>query len=162
ETRASLRAAPFGVRYAGQTLFSAPSVEATAGSKGKEPLGGRIRAPSGNLQKLPFEDLAADWIWDKGALQLEPALRAFGGSLRGRIESDFSHPRSESRVRLEIRRMQAKPLVETLTPMRNVLSGILTADMSLSTHGLDWDALSKTGRGDGKLSIEDAELKTVE
>ena len=161
-THASADAAPVAVTLGAQSIFAAPTVRATLASRGKEPLAGRITAASGRLQKLPFENLAADWTWDKGSLTVTPTLRTFGGTLRGRLESDFSHPKSESHVSLDLDGVHVQPLVESLTSARNVLSGILTAKMSLASRGLGWDALSKTGRGEGRLSIADADLKTVE
>ena len=77
-TRGAVDAAPFSVSRGGEPLLVAPAIRATLASRGKEPLTGRITAPSGNLQKLPFENLAADWSWDKGALTLAsdaPRLR---------------------------------------------------------------------------------------
>jgi AsmA-like C-terminal region len=161
-TRGSIDAAPFSVSRGGELLLAAPAIRATLASRGKEPLTGRITAPSGNLQKLPFENLAADWSWDKGVLTLVPTLRAFGGALSGRVEADLSRPKSESHVRLDVQGVQAQPLVESLTSMRNVLAGVLTAKMSVATRGLTWDDFSKTARGEGRLSLANAELKTVE
>ena len=161
-TQGSVDAAPFSVSRGGEPLLAAPAIRATLASRGKEPVTGRITASSGNLQKLPFENLAADWSWDKGALTLVPTLRAFGGALSGRVEADLSHPKSESRVSLDVQGVQAQPLVEALTSMRNVLAGALTAKMSVESRGLTWDDFSKTARGEGKLSLDNAELKTVE
>jgi hypothetical protein len=161
-TQASVDAAPFSVDRGEEALLAAPAVRATLASRGKEPLTGRITAPSGNFQKLPFENLEADWSWDKGALTLTPALRAFGGALSGRVEADLSHPKSESHVSLDVQGVQAQPLVESLTSMRNVLAGALTAKMSAASRGLTWDDFSKTARGEGRMSLADAELKTVE
>ena len=160
--RATIDMTSFAVRRGVESLLAAPAVRSTFASRGKQPLAGRITAPSGTLQKLPFENLLADWTWEKGALTLTPELRTFGGTLRGRVEADFANPKSESRVSLDVQGVQAKPLVETLTSMRNVLSGVLTAKMSVASRGLTWDAFSKTAHGDGALSLANAELKTLE
>ncbi len=159
---ASADAAPFTVSRAGESLFFASSLRATLASAGKGPMNGRITAPSGKLQSLPFEDLAADWTWDKGALTLSPALRSFGGTIRARVEADLSHPKSESRASLDVQGVQAKPLAEAFTSMRNVVSGTLALKASLASRGLTRDDVAKTGRGEGRLSITDAELKSLE
>ncbi len=162
QARASVDAAPIGVLLSGQPLFAAPAVRATLASRGKGPISGRVTAPSGRLQKLPFEDLVADWTWDKGALTLSPTLRAFGGTLGARLETDLARPKSESRVTLEVRSMQAQPLVESLTSARNVLLGTLTAKIALASPGLTWDAVSRAARGEGRLSVANAELRTLD
>jgi hypothetical protein len=161
-TRATLDAAPFSVSRAGEPLLAASVVHATLAARGKAPMTGRITAASGRLQKLPFEDLVVDWTSSDGSLTLSPSLRAFGGVVRGRVDTDFANPKSESRVAMDVQGVQAQPLAETLTTTRNVVSGTLTATMTVSSRGLDWEALSKTGRGDGRLSLAGAELKTVE
>ncbi|HEY7112601.1 MAG TPA: AsmA family protein [Thermoanaerobaculia bacterium] len=160
--RAALDAAPFSVSRGTEVLFAAPAVRATLAAPGKAPMTGRVTAASGRIQKLPFQDLSADWSYDAGALTLAPALRAFGGVLRARVETDFAHPRSESKVGLDVAGMQAQQLADSLTSTRDVVSGTLAAKMSLATRGLDWDALSKTGRGEGRLSLTNADFKTVE
>jgi hypothetical protein len=162
EARASVDAAPIGVLLSGQPLFAAPAARATLASRGKGPVSGRVTAPSGRLQKLPFENLAADWTWDKGAFTVSPTLRAFGGTLGARLETDLARPRSESRVALEVRGVEAQPLVESLTSARNVLLGTLTAKLALASPGLTWDAVSRGARGEGRLSIADAELRTLD
>lgn len=162
DTRASLDATPFAVHMNGQPMVAAPSARATLGSRGKAPLAGRITMPSGKLKNVPFENLVADWTLDKGALTLAPSATVYGGTLVARVESDFAHAQSESRVALELRGVQAQPLVESATSARNVFAGTLNGKFSLSSRGLSWDAISKTGRGEGRLSVTDADLRTVQ
>jgi AsmA protein len=162
ETTGTVDAAPFNVTMNGEAFFSAGSAQATLGSRGQAPLAGRVTVPSGKLKKLDFEKLVADWTWNKGVLTLVPVAVAFGGKLGGRIESNLAQPKSESHVALDVEGVQAQPLVENLTTLRNVFAGTLNGKLALSTHGLSWDALSKTARGEGHLSVADADLRTVQ
>jgi hypothetical protein len=162
DARGSADAAPFAVSMDGKPLLDAPSVHATLESRGKAPLSGRVTSPSGKLRDLAFVNLRSDWTWDKGSLTLSPSAGVFGGTLSARIESDFTHPKSESRVALDVRGVQAQPLVESSTTARNVLFGTLNGKLSLSSRGLGWDAISKTARGDGRLAVADADLRTVQ
>ncbi|HSD72537.1 MAG TPA: AsmA-like C-terminal region-containing protein, partial [Thermoanaerobaculia bacterium] len=123
---------------------------------------GRITSPSGRIQKLPFEDLVADWAVDKGLLTLSPRARVFHGTLAARVETDLAHPASESRVSLDVRSVAAAPFVESLTSLRNVIAGVLTAKVSLSSRGLGWVALTRTARGEGRVTLENTDLRTVE
>lgn len=162
DTQGSADASAFAVSMDGRPLFAAPAVHATLASRGKAPLAGRVTAPSGKLRDLPLEKLAADWSWDKGLLTLSPSAGVFGGTIAARLESDFAHAGSESRVSLDVRGVQGQPLLESLTSLRNVFAGTLRGTMALTSRGLGWDAISKTGRGKGRLSVTDADVKTVQ
>jgi len=124
-------------------------------------MGGRITIPSGKLRGVPFENLVSDWTWNTGALILVPSASLYGGTLRGRIESDFSRPDATSRMSLDLAGVQAKPLLESATTLREVFSGNLNGRIALESRGLGWDAVSKTGKGEGRLSVADADLRTV-
>lgn len=164
ETRGEIDAAPFGVSKAGKPMLAAPTVRATLARSGNAPLSGRVTAPSGTLQALPFEDLVADWTWKDGAVTLAPRLRALGGTLAARIETNVRAASAQvpSRASLELDRLDGRRLVESLTSVRDVLAGTLTARLDLQSRGLSWDAVQKTARGDGRLSVTEAELKTVQ
>ncbi len=162
DVEASVDAAPFAVSSDGQPMLTSASARATLGSRGKGPITGRFTIPSGKLRDVPFESLAADWTWDKGALTLVPSATVFGGTLSARIESDFAHPQSESRMSFDVRGVQAQPLLESSTSIRGVFSGKLSGNMALASRGLSWDAVSKTGKGEGRLSVADADLRTVQ
>jgi hypothetical protein len=173
---ASVDAAPFAVASSTGPLFEAPSARATlrGARRGESPMGGRITIPSGKLKNVPFENLASDWSWSAstagagaggggagGKLTLVPSATLYGGTLGGRIESDFSKPDAVSRLTLDVSGVQAQPLLESATTLRNVFSGALNGHVAVESRGLGWDAISKTGKGDGRLSVADADLRTV-
>jgi AsmA protein len=155
-------AAPFGVSLDGKPMLAAASVHATLESRGKAPLSGRVTSPSGKLKDVPFENLRADWTWDAGALTLSPSAAVFGGTIGGRIESDFAHPKTDSRMAFEVKGVHAQPLVESVTTLRNLLAGTLNGKVALSSRGLGRDAISKTGRGGGHIALTDADVKTAQ
>ena len=159
---ASLAAAPLAVSLDGQPFFTAANATATLESRGRGPMSGKITVPVGKLKEVHFEDLLADWSWGEGTLVLAPTAEVYGGRLTARVESDFAHPESESRATLEISGVRGQALVETATTARNIFSGTLSGKMALVSRGLSWDAISKTGRGDGRLSVADADLRTVQ
>ena len=158
----SVEAAPFAITSDGQPLLSSGAARATLASRAEAPMTGRFTIPSGELRDLPFENLSADWTWQKGALVLSPSATVFGGVLSARIESDFAHPESESRMTFDVQGVQAQPLLESATSIRGVFSGSLSGTMTLASQGLKWDAISKTGKGEGRLSVADADLRTVQ
>jgi hypothetical protein len=173
-TDASLDAVAFTVALASGPLFEAPSAHATlrGARRGEAPMGGRITVPSGKLKDVPFENLASDWSWSAssagaegggagGKLTLVPSATLYGGSLGGRIESDFSRPDAVSTLLLEVSGVQAKPLLESATTLRDVFSGLLNGRIDLESRGLGWEAVSKTGKGEGRVSVADADLRTV-
>ncbi len=162
DVRGSVDAAPFQVAVDRQAFLELPAVHATLGSRGKEPLAGRVTASSGRLKNLSFENLSADWTWEAGSLTLSPSAGVFAGKLSARVEANLAQPKSESRLALDVQGVQAQPLVESLTTVRDVLAGSLSGTMTLSTRGLGWEAVSKTAKGEGRLSVADADLRTVQ
>ncbi len=148
----------------GEPILVAPEIRATLAARGNAPVAGRVTAASGRLQRLPFEDFVADWTWKDGSLTLLPSLRAFGGGFRARFESDFTNPGTETRIRLEVDRVQARPLSASFTAADSPrgMSGTLSARMSLASRGLAAEALAATGRGEGRVSLANADLKTIE
>jgi len=162
DMEASVEAAPFGVESAGRSMVTAASARATLASRGKTPMTGRFTIPSGKLRDVAFENLVADWTWDKGALTLVPSATLYGGTLSARVESDFAHPNSDSHLSFEVRGVDAKSLLESATSLRDVFSGRLEGKLALASRGLGWDAISKTGRGDGRIAVADADLRTVQ
>ena len=160
-TEASLDAAPLSVAMSGGPLLDAATAGATLSRRGQSPMQGRITIPSGKLRNVPFERLVADWTWNAGALTLVPSASLYGGDLKGRIESDFAHPDKPSKLSLDVQHVQAKPLVESATTQRDVFSGSLSGQITLESRGLSWDAVSKTGRGEGRVFVSDADLRTV-
>ncbi len=160
-TEGSLEAAPFSVAAAAGPLLETASAGATLVRRGQEPMGGRITIPAGKLRNVPFENLVADWTWKAGALSLVPSASVYGGTLRARIESDFSKPESASRLSLEVDGVQAQPLLESATTLRDVFAGALQGRIALESRGLSWDAVSRTGKGEGRLSVTNADLRTV-
>jgi len=162
ETKGAVDAAPFGVAKAGAPLFSAPAVHATLSAAGNAPMSGRVTAASGTLQKLAFEDLVADWTWKDGAITLAPRAKALGGTIAARVEANLRAAGSTARAGLDVQSLDARRLVESLTSVRDVISGSLSSRFDMQSRGLSWDAVSKTGKGDGRLTVADAELKTVQ
>jgi AsmA protein len=161
DTQASLDAAPFSVTTSQGPMLEAASAVATLGRRGNAPMSGRITIPSGKLRAVPFQDLAADWTWNAGALTLAPSASLYGGTLRGRVQSDFAHPETPSRLSLNVEGVKAQPLLESATTLRDVFAGSLDGRMDLESRGLSWDAVSRTGRGQGRLTVADADLRTV-
>lgn len=74
-SHASLSAAPFELSRDGRPFLTATNATATLESRGQGPRTGRLKIPVGKLEELPFENLLADWSWDKGTgtLILAPA-----------------------------------------------------------------------------------------
>jgi hypothetical protein len=164
ETRGAIDAAPFGVTRGGKPMLAAPAIRATLARSGAAPLAGRVTAATGTLQGLAFEDLVADWTWNDGAVTLAPKLRALGGTLAARIQADLraKSAQAPAHASFEVDRLDGRRLVDSMTSVRDVLAGTLTARLDLDSRGLSWDAVQKTARGDGHLTVADAELKTVQ
>ena len=161
-TRGAVDATPFSVSRGGEPLLAAPALRATLASRGKEPLTGHITAPSGNLQKLPFENLAADWSWDKGALTLAPTLRAFGGVVE--------RPRGGRSLAPEVGVARQPGRPGRCGPTSRGVAHLDAQRPGRHSDGEDvgdeprphMGRLLEDRAGEGRLSLANAELKTVE
>jgi hypothetical protein len=161
ETRGTIDAAPFAVLLDASRLLEAPAVHATFGSRGAEPWTGGVAARSGRLRDLSFENLLTKWSWKEGSLTSSSSADVAGGKLRVDLASDFSREPSEYRIGLGLEGVRTESLLDALTSVRGVLSGRLSGTMSLASRGLDWDSVAKTGHGEGRVSVADADLKTI-
>jgi hypothetical protein len=161
ETRGTLDAAPFAILYEGRPFLSTPSAQASFSSRGQGPWTGKVAARSGKLRELPLENLLTAWTWKEGAYTTSSSADVFGGRLGVDVGGNVVRTGSESRMDFRLDGVRAEPLVDSMTAARGVFSGILTGKMALVSRGLGWDAVSKTGRGEGHVSVADADLKTV-
>jgi hypothetical protein len=161
EIRGSIDAAPFAVLLDARPLLAAPAAHATFGSRGAEPWAGSVAARSGMLRDLPFQNLRTAWSWKEGVLTSSSGAEVLGGRLRVDLASDLSREAPVYRIGLGLEDIRTEPLLDALTSVRGALSGRLSGTMSLSSAGLDWDSIAKTGRGEGRASVADADLKTL-
>lgn len=161
----SATAAPLGLARDGEggTLLSAPAATATLESIGKGPRAGRLTIPSGQLNRLHFENLRADWSWDtgKGALVVAPEADVYGGRIAARLESELGKAETLSHATLELDGVRGDALVEAATTTRNAFAGRITGRLSLASRGLSWDAIQRTARGEGHVTVSGPDLYTV-
>jgi hypothetical protein len=52
--------------------------------------------------------------------------------------------------------------IHALTSVRNILLGVLNADVRLVGRGLSWDLMSKPLSGEGNVNIREAKLATFD
>ena len=161
--RGSATAAPLALSRDGRTLLTAPSATATLESKGDGPRSGRLTIPSGTLERLPVQNLRADWSWDtrKGTLVVAPEADVFGGRIAARLESEIGKPEPLSRATLQLDGVHGDALVEAATATHAAFAGVLTGRLSLASRGLSWDAIRSTARGEGHIAVSGPNLYTV-
>jgi hypothetical protein len=161
----SASAAPLGLSRDGEAgpLLAAPSATATLESKGDGPRAGRLSIPSGELRRLRFQNLRADWAWDtaKGSLVVAPAADVYGGHIAARLESEIGKPEPLSHATLELDGVHGDALVEAATTTRSAFAGILTGRLSMVSRGLTWDAIRSTASGQGHIAVTGPNLYTV-
>ena len=147
----------------GVPLLTAPNATATLESIGKGPRTGRLTIASGELKRLHFENLHADWSWDtgKGILVVAPEADVFGGRIAARLESELGKAEPLSRATVELRGVRGEELVEAATTTRNAFAGSITGRLSLVSRGLSWDAIQRTAAGEGHVAVSGPNLYTV-
>jgi len=161
----SASAAPLRLSRDGEDgpLLAAPSATATLESKGDGPRSGRLSISSGELRRLRFQNLRADWSWDtvKGSLVVAPAADVYGGHIAARLESEIGKPEPLSRATLELDGVHGDALVEAATTTHSAFAGILTGRLSMVSRGLTWDAIRSTASGHGHIAVTGPNLYTV-
>ncbi|HEY4229765.1 MAG TPA: AsmA-like C-terminal region-containing protein, partial [Thermoanaerobaculia bacterium] len=161
----SASVAPLGLSRDGEgrPLLAAPSATATLESRGGGLRSGRLSIPSGELQRLRFQNLRADWSWDtaKGTLLVAPEADVYGGRIAARLESEIGKPEPLSRATLELDGVHGDALVEAATTTRSAFAGILTGRLSLVSRGLTWAAIRSTASGQGHIAVTGPNLYTV-
>jgi len=163
--RGSAEAAPLTLSRDGEPapLLAAPYAAATLESKGGGSRSGRLKIPAGSLKRLPFRNLSADWWWDKehGALRVAPEADVFGGRVAARLESELGRTDPLSRLTLELAGIRGDQLMEAASTNHGAFAGAITGRLSLVSRGLTLEAIQRTARGEGHLTVSGPNLYTV-
>jgi AsmA-like protein/uncharacterized protein DUF748 len=161
----SATAAPLGLSRDGDSmpLLAAPYAIATLETREGGPRGGRLTISSGALKRVPFANLHADWSWDtqRGTLLVAPEADIYGGRIAARLESELGKAKPLSRATVELTGVRGEALVEAATTTQNAFAGAITGRFSLVSRGLSWDAIQRTARGEGHVTVSGPNLYTV-
>ena len=125
--------------------------------RGQEPMAGPLTIPVGKAPERPVREPRRRLDLERtGALTLVPSA----SRVRRHVALARSSPTSrQARVRLAPRRstcagVQAQPLARIRRRRcASVFAGSLHGRIALESRGLSWDAVSQTGKGEGRLSV---------
>ncbi|MCK6548596.1 hypothetical protein L6R52_22300 [Myxococcota bacterium] len=119
---------------------------------------GTLRAARGVLKGVAFQDLDVALTIRQGVVGFERlAASAWGGRVDG-AGTRFDVVREAVELAVKLRGTAADTLLARSAALSNVLTGSIDADLELSFHGLEWDAIAKTLGGRAELALEGGRL----
>jgi hypothetical protein len=123
---------------------------------------GKVTIGEGQITKFRFRDLQADVSVIKGLLQSTQTFKLFGGTYEGNVRSNLAQADPDYTIKAKLADIDARAATNELTSVHNALQGLLNTELSLSGKGTDWDTISKTLTGDGKVHIAKLKLTTLD
>jgi uncharacterized protein involved in outer membrane biogenesis len=125
-------------------------------------LSGNVSVAEGRVQNLNFQRLAAEFNLIQGLLKTSQQMSLYGGSYQGAVQIDLTQPEPSYTLDATFADLDARRVINELTPAKDVLLGVLDTDMRLSGRGFTWDVINKTLSGDGHIRIAEAQLTTFD
>lgn len=125
-------------------------------------LKGKIKIDEGQIKTFPFQNFAANLSLIKSLLNSTQSLETFEGTIQSKAEVNFSQITPDYNLYLELTNLNAGKMANTLTSMSNIIFGLLNINMTFSSKGLDWNSISKSLTGKGKLELNELELASLD
>ena len=123
---------------------------------------GKVTIGEGQITNLRFRDLQADVSVIKGLLQSTQTFKLFGGAYEGNIRSNLAQADPDYTIKAKLANIDARAATNELTSVHNALHGLLNTELNISGQGFDWDSISKTLTGGGKVQIAKLKLTTLD
>ncbi len=139
------------------------SVAGTAkGSSSAPAVTAQVASPSGTLQNVAYQELAAVIAWSAPRLTVSSfRLSAFGGSLSGNaqamVETVPSFSAALSCVSIDLK----QALESQKSSAANIVRGQLTGQVNIAGRGKSFDQIKPTLSGDGKIAVANGKLKGI-
>jgi len=117
---------------------------------------GDLQVKGANIQDVEMKVTGRD-----GLFRLDPlAMNMYQGSLAGNGAFDVRSETPESRVNLEIKGIEANPLLQDLA-QKDFIEGMLVANLAISMKGDEPQQVKETLGGEGELVFTDGAIKGV-
>jgi AsmA protein len=125
-------------------------------------LHGTATIAEGQIKRLPFQQMHADFSLHNGLLKSTQTFMVYGGTCQGELEANLVQASPAYTLDMKLAQVNAGSLVNELTSAQNVLHGILDTDLKAAGRGLTWPEISTTLTGNGKVQIADLKLTSLE
>jgi AsmA protein len=125
-------------------------------------LRGKVDIAEGRLKNVSFQNLSANLSILEGLLKTNYSLSTFGGNIQGNMQANMAQVKPDYNLSLTLANMNAGNMVNEFTSVPNILFGRLNTDLQFTGKGFDWDAISTTLTGKGKLQLSDLKITSLD
>ncbi len=123
---------------------------------------GNIAIAAGSITGVAFQHLKAVFSLLNGQLDSRQTVQMFGGAYDGSLTANLTHAKPDYEMALKLANIQTGDVVNTFTSTPNVVFGKLNTDLRFSGKGIDWNDISKTLTGSGKINLTNFKLTTLD
>jgi hypothetical protein len=125
-------------------------------------LRGKVDIAEGRLKNVSFQNLLANLSLIDGLLKSDHSLTTFGGTIQGHMQANLAQAKPDYNLDLKLADINAGNIVNAFTSAPNILFGLLNTDLQFTGKGFDWDAISTTLTGTGKLQLSDLKITSLD
>lgn len=125
-------------------------------------LDGKIKVDSLKAAKVKIQDFLAHITAKKGVINLDPlSLNLYQGSVASTVRLDVSRENPKTKITLDSKGIQAGPLLKDALE-KEIIEGVLAANMTLSMIGESPDMVKKSLAGKGELKFVDGAIVGID
>jgi len=125
-------------------------------------LDGKIKVGSLKAANVKIQDFLAHITAKKGVIDLDPlSLNLYQGSVASKVRLDVSRSNPKTQITLDSKGIQAGPLLKDALE-KEIIEGILAANMTLSMTGESPDMIKKSLSGKGELKFVDGAIVGID
>ena len=125
-------------------------------------LRGKVNIAEGRLKTVSFQNLSTNLSLIEGRLKTDHSLSTFGGDIQGKMQANLAQVKPDYNLSLKLADINAGNMVNEFTSVPNILFGRLNTDLQFTGKGFDWDAISTTLTGKGKLQLSDLKITSLD
>ncbi len=156
--------APAAAPSPGKSASSSPPANPTASKTPSVPVNirGNIAIAGGRITGIAFQNLKAVFSVINGLVKSQQTVQMFDGAYEGTLTANLAQPKPDYQFAIKLADIQAGDVANTFTSTPNILFGLLHTDLKFSGKGIDWNDISTTLTGTGKLSLTSFKLTTLD
>ncbi len=123
---------------------------------------GKVALAAGAITNIDFKQLNATFSLLNGLFKSQQTVQTFGGAYAGNLTANLAQAKPDYQLQIKLADIQAGEVANTFTSTPNILFGLLNTDLKFNGKGFDWEGISTTLTGSGKLNLNSFKLTTLD
>jgi uncharacterized protein involved in outer membrane biogenesis len=124
---------------------------------------GDVKVDHGQAQDIRFSNLSMEVNMRQGLLEVENIFfDLYDGTYTGFVKLDLNESDPQYEFHSELTQVDTNKVLTDGTSLREVLYGLLFANLSLRGQGFETEQLSRTLTGDGSIRVNEGQLTTLD